>query len=156
MFPTDQGTAPVSLDDAFRSMRKLAGVVKVETFSLRQRSAAGTMTSGDVLNYATILDDMRIQLTALATLGQPLASYAQSLLNDNSVNIVTEYNSMLTAMNGVTSWIVTNFPKTPTTNELRAKVFAPENNGRTVDVVFTAGATANLRTTLDALLATLN
>jgi hypothetical protein len=155
-FPSSLGTAQENLNTAWDRARSFAGEVKRRAQDLRAKSAAGTMASGDVLDYTTFLADMKLEFNAIAALGSPLAAYAQAQLNDNTINIGTEFTNMVAALDNVVSWVVTNFPKTSGTNELRAQTFAPDNSGRTVDVVFSAASTSTFRTQLDALIAAIN
>ena len=155
-FPSDTGTTQEDLDTAWKRSRSIASQVKQRATDIRTKSLAGIMTSSDVLDFTTYLADQKLQFNAISALGAPLAAYAQAQINNNTINIATEFANMVSALDGVVSWVLTNFPKTPTTNELRAVTFAVDNSGRTVNVVFTAGATSGLRTQLDALIAAIN
>jgi len=155
-FPSDTGSATEDLAAAWARARSIAASIKLRTQSIRDQSLLNTLNSTQILDYSTFLADMRLALAAVAALGAPLAAYAQAQLNDNAINISTEFSNMVSAVDGVAQWIVTNFPKTPGTNELRAKVFLGDNSGRTVDVVFSSASLGPFRTALDALLGTIN
>lgn len=152
-FPSDTGTVQESCDSAWRRARSIASNVKVRTTKLRADSLAGTMTSSDALDFSAFLADMKDRLNAIKNVAG-IQAYAQSAINDPTINVATEFTNMVQAMTDTISWLLTNFPKTPGTNELRAKLF--DGAGRTVDVVFSAASTSAFRTALDALLASIN
>lgn len=154
-FPSTSGTVQQDCAIAWNRARAVAGVIKDRATSLKGFSAAGTLTSSQVLDFGTFLADARAVLAQCAGV-QGIAAYAQAQINDNTINIATEFLAMTGAADNVAAWLIANFPKTATTNELRAKTWSPDNSGRTVDVVFTAANTAGLRTNLDALIATIN
>lgn len=154
-FPSRSGSVQDDCERAWGRARDLASQMKLATQDIKTVSLAGTMTSSQVLDYATKLAEIKASLQACAAV-QGIQAYAQAQINDNTINVATEFNAMIAALDNVTSWLLANFPKTPTTNELRAKLFAGDNSGRTTDVVFSAAATSGFRTQLDALLATIN
>lgn len=154
-FPSRSGTVQDDCERAWRRARDLADQLKSETQFVRSASLAGTMTSTQALNYATRLADIKIGLQACAAV-VGIQAYAQAQINDNTINVATEFNAMVAALDNVTSWLTVNFPKTSVTNELRAKLFSGDNSGRTVDVVFTSTSTSGFRTQLDALISTIN
>lgn len=155
-FPSSLGSVQEDLSRAWERARDVSGDVKQKAQGIRAKSAAGTMTSSDVLDFNTYLADKKLQFNAISALGAPLAAYAQAQINNNAINIATEFTNMVAALDGVVAWTIANFPKTATTNELRARTFAVDNSGRTVDVVFTAVDTATYRTQLDALISAIN
>lgn len=140
--------------EAWDRAENFAKLVKSDTIQLRGASAAGTMTSGQALAYAVRLFNYKNEFNTLKNV-PGVQAYAQAAINDNTINVATEFNNMVAAMDAVTSWLITNFPKTATTNELRAVTWNADNSGRTVDIVFTAAATSGFRTVLDALIATI-
>jgi hypothetical protein len=114
------------------------------------------MTSTDVLEYVRQNYDAWIALGTLASISG-MAEYAKAQVADPTIDIPGDFTAMRNAMVGVTNWVLANFPKTPTTNELRAYTFNPDNSGRLVDVIFNVPAnTAPLRTALDTLIASIN
>jgi hypothetical protein len=154
-FPSRSGTVQDDCERAWGLARDLASQLKLATNDIKTVSLAGTMTSSQVLTFATRIAEIKVALLACASV-VGIQTYAQAQINDNTINVATEFNAMVAAIDNVTSWLLTNFPKTPGTNELRAKLFSGDSSGRTVDVVFSAGATSGFRTQLDALLATIN
>lgn len=140
--------------EAWDRAQTLAKILRSDAIAVRGASAAGTMTSGQALDLAIRLYGYKTEFNTLKNVAG-VQAYAQSILNDNTINVATEYTNMIAAMDNVTSWLVTNFPKTATTNELRAVTWNADNSGRTVDVVFSASATATFRTALDGLTATI-
>jgi hypothetical protein len=155
-FPSDTGTYQTSVSDGWKLARALASRVKAGAISLKAKSLAGTMTSTDVLEYVRQNYDTWIALGTLASISG-MAEYAKAQVADPTIDIPGDFTAMRNAMVGVTNWVLANFPKTPTTNELRAYTFNPDNSGRLVDVIFNVPAnTAPLRTALDTLIASIN
>jgi len=155
-FPSNLGVVQEDLSRAWERARDVSGDVKQKAQAIRAKSAAGIMTSSDVLDFNTYLADTKLQFNAISALGAPLASYAQAQINNNTINIATEFANMVAALDSVVAWVIANFPKTATTNELRAKTFTGDGSGRTVDVVFLAVDTASFRTQVDALIAAIS
>jgi hypothetical protein len=60
----------------------------------------------------------------------------------------------LSGNNATIAWVVTNFPKTATTNELRERTIGAD--GRTTSVMFAPATLATFRTVLDSLIATID
>jgi hypothetical protein len=79
-----------------------------------------------------------------------LAAYAREQYDNPALDIVAEFNAMTSAIDNVTNWISTNFPKDGGGFLLAQTLGA---NGP-VDRMFTPAQTAGLRTQLDALIAT--
>lgn len=138
--------------EAFERAQSLAKRMKTDAQSVRTSSVAGTMGSSQALDLARKLYEYKTEFNVLK-LVPGVQTYGQSMYEGTAYNVATEFTAMLSALDDVTAWLLTNFPKTPTTNELRAELWNADNSGRTVDVVFTAAATAPFRTVLDSLIA---
>ena len=136
---------------AWERAEDLARLMKSDVVAVRGHSAAGTMTSSEVTDLARRLFDYKTEFNTLK-LVPGVQAYAQAAVSDPALDVAAEFNGMIAAMDGVTSWLIANFPKTPTTNELRAQTWNADNSGRLVDVVFSAAATATFRTVLDTLI----
>lgn len=156
VFPSSTGTHQTSLSEGWQRARFISSGVKAGAVSLRAKSVAGTMTATDILSYVRQNFDAFTEFGALAAISG-MTAYAQSQVADGALDIAADFTAMRNAMVGVTNWVLANFPKTPTTNELRAYTFNGDNSGRLVDVVFSVPAnTAGLRTVLDTLIATID
>ncbi len=152
-FPSNSGTRQDNLDVAWNTARATAGNIKTRTTALRTMLNSNTGSSA-ILTYATFLADARLILQKVATT-PGIAAYAQQQINDGSINIAAEFTAMVSALDAVVSWIVTNFPKDGS-GFLLATQFDGANNGRTTDRQFTTVQTAGLRPALDNLLATID
>lgn len=153
-FPSTSGSVQESLDSAWRRARQVAGDIKQRTTMLNNAAAAGNISSSAILSYATQLADAKVALASVASVSG-IGAYAQEQIADPTFDIVTSFNDMVAAVDAVTAWIIANFPKDGD-GYLLATLFSPDNNGRTQDRQFTPVQTANLRTALNGLLATIN
>ena len=75
-----------------------------------------------------------------------LAQYAKDQENDQTYDVVTEFNSLITTIQAAITWLDNNIPTNVT-----AKL--PENwgDGTLISNAFTPAQTADLRTTLNAV-----
>ena len=126
--------------------------VDVKGYCTRTRDTLGAGNTP-----ATTIFDLFIRLKsdraafAAATSVSGLAAYARAQKNDENLDVVTEFGEMLAAIDDVTAWISTNFPK-DANGYLLAQTWGASGP---VDRTFTPAATAGLRTQLDALIATI-
>lgn len=124
--------------------------VKIQSQSLRNDLAAGNVASGRILAFFQYLRSERAALvTAAAVPG--LAAYAQLEKNNNTLDVVAEFNAVISAIDGVSSWINTNFPKDGSGFLLERTLGADGPIERT----FAPATTATFRTQLDGLIATI-
>lgn len=126
--------------------------IRSDAQNLRTASAAGPVSATSVISYLGRLVDAKDRMAALAS-APGLAAYAQQQYNNPSLDIAAEYNATVAQINATRDWIIANFPKTATTNELRERTF--DANGRTVAVQFSSASMSGLRAALDALIATI-
>jgi len=156
-FPSSGGSKQDSLADAWRAARDRARDLKLRSQQLKAQSEAGPIARQAVLDYATFLAEAKLVLTAAANTGG-IGAYAQAQINDASINIATEFNAMMTGITNTVDWILDQFPR-DANGFLLVKVWgtgAIANTGRTQDATFTTAQLANLRTQLDALIATID
>jgi hypothetical protein len=126
--------------------------LKVKTYcqSLRTASAAGPVQSGVVIStFMSLRQDRAALVTAAATPG--IVQYARDQKNNQTLDVVAEFNAMVAAIDQVTNWITTNFPKAAT-GELLERTLGSEGP---IEVTFTSAQTAGLRTQLDSLIGTI-
>jgi len=141
-----------ALSDAYRTLTNLANGVRSQAVSIKAQSLAGPVSADKILNYVTLLNRARTEMTALsATPG--LAVYAQEQENNPALNIVTEYNAMTAQIDATIAWIVNNFPQDVSGFKL---AFTLAADGSTVYRTFDTATLATFRTTLDALTATIS
>ncbi len=146
---------PASTEILSRVLDQIAQVmlqVKSGAQQIRAASLSGPIGANSVITYVGDLADQRDRLVALSA-APGLAAYAQEQYNNGSLNIAAEFTATLAAITATRDWIVTNFPKAPTTNELKEKTF--DANGRVVLNTFSTASLAGFRTQLDALIATI-
>jgi hypothetical protein len=153
-FPSNAGTAADNLSNAWERARQRAAFVKDRATAARTKSASGTLDGNDVIALVADLGTAKALLTQYASL-PGIGAYAQEQLNDPSINIGVEFNAMIAAIDGVHSWVGTNFPK-DASNWLLFIKFDAVNIGQITYRQFTAGETAGLRTALDTLIAAIN
>jgi hypothetical protein len=153
-FPSTSGTTQKNLSEAWMLTRLHINSIKVITQTLKQSSQAGNVNAEAILTYVTRLADTKAELQNIVTV-PGLEAYAKEQINNPSIDIATEYNNVIQALDSVVSWIITNMPK-DASGYLLVTQFAPENNGRTISRTFTPAETESLRTVLDSLLITID
>ena len=150
-FPSNTGTTPNTLDEAWRLARDIAAQVK-QTASDYKTNAAGGLSGRSVLGLSAFMAD---QFAAFGTLSAipNIAAYAQTQVNNPSLDVAAAFNAMRTAISNVISWITTNFPKDVNGNLLYTQFTA---DGHITYTNFTSGQLAGLVTQLTALIATID
>ena|ERR1043166_4600884 len=151
-FPSTTGTKRDDLQGAWQQARSLAAAIKTQTQNVRAQSAAGTLGASVLLAYLTEVADVRTQLLIDAAV-PGIGAYAQSQINDATFDVSAAFTAMVNQLTSARDWIIANFPK-DASGFLLAQTLAAD--GHQQDRVFTAAQTAGLRTTLDALLATID
>lgn len=146
---------PASTEILSRVLDQIAQVmlqVKSSAQQIRSASLSGPIGANNVITYVGDLADNRDRLAALAS-APGLAAYAQAQYNNGSLDIAAEFTATLAQIDATRTWIITNYPKAATTNELKEKTF--DANGRVVLNTFSTASLAGFRTQLDALIATI-
>lgn len=151
-FPGSGGLVQDNLDDAWSAARNLAREMKLIAQSVRANSLAGTVRSGEVFQLTTFIADAKDRLNITKNMSG-MSVYAQEQVGDLGLNITTEFNSMISAMDGVVSAVSSIFPKDANGFLLGWTLSVA---GRLVDRTFNAASTTNLRTALDVLIATIS
>ena len=152
-FPSATGTIQDDLAVAWARARQAAASVKLRATSLRALSAAGPVGSSAILDFSTFLEDMKLQLIrSRDTAG--IGPYAQAQINDNTINVATEFNAMMAQIDASIAWINTNFPKDGSGFLLAVQFVG--STGRTADRQFSTATLATFRTVLDSLIATID
>jgi len=149
-FPSSQSTQ-ASLDDALKTVTAYAGAIKQRSQALINDSANGPVDGARIINY---LRDLTVAKTKLAERANTpgLIPYAQAQYNSPTLDIVVEYNTMITAINGTITWLVNNFPKDATGYLLYEQLNA---DGTISYRSFTTAQLASLRTQLTSLVTTI-
>ena len=144
-YPT--GLLSIVLEDIDRRLTRLKSQVQL----VRTASAASDLASARIFDLFRQLKQERTGLsTAGATSG--LAQYARDQKTPFAGDVVAEFTAVIAAIDGVTDWILANFP-TDGSGFLLAQTWGPSGP---VDRLFTPAALAGFRAQLDTLLATIN
>ena len=141
-----------NLADAYRLLKGRANDVRSQSVNLRAQSLAGAVGADRILNYAAMLARSKEEMGLLAAT-PGLATYAQTQENNGSLNITTEYTTMVAQIDATVAWIVANFPQDGSGFKL---AFTMANDGTLVYRTFSTATLAGLRTTLDSLISTIS
>jgi hypothetical protein len=115
---------------------------------LRSVAAAGPLASSRLLSlYTTLVTERAELVTAAATPG--ILQYARDQKDNQTLDVVAEFNALVGLIDDLIAWIGTNFPK-DANGYLLAQTLGPT---KPVDRTFTVAQTAGLRTQLDLLIA---
>lgn len=141
-YPT--GMLSIVLEDIDRR----AAALKLYAQQVRAECAVGNVPSSRILDvYVNFKQERAALASAAATPG--LTQFARDQKQNQTLDVVAEFNAMIAAIDGVTGWLETNFPK-DAGGFLLAKSFSA---GTIVDRLFPASQTAGFRTQLDTLIA---
>lgn len=144
-YPT--GMLSLTLEDIDRRLLR----IKAQLQNLRTSAAAGNTAATIVMDlYRTLRVERAMLVTAAGMSG--LAAYAQAQKNNPQLDVAAEFTAVIAAMDNVTTWLTTNFPKDGS-GYLLAQTWGPDGP---VDRQFTPAETATFRTQLDGLIATIN
>lgn len=114
--------------------------------------AKSEITRRGVLDYENAMTDSLVTLDGYVTT-QGLLAYAQNELNDNTINLSSEFTTMRAQIVATQDWIVNNFPKDALGN---LAVYAFNTNKQYVDINLTAGQLTAFKTQLNALIVTID
>ncbi len=148
---------------AYPTSRLRAVVAKAftdaDSTAIRLRSLAGALDAQMVAGPVTatlILDDLLAELLSGRTVliasknTSGILDYARDQFDDLTIDLPTEFNALITAIDAVITWIVDNFPTSPGGFLQR---FTIAVDGVLTDRSFSSAQTAGLRTQLQALFA---
>src|SRR5271154_2914335 len=151
-FPAANGpTFPVTLDIAWDNARSIAQSIQQLANNLNAQIAAGPVSSQAIINAAAYFYAVNVQLNTIAAV-PGIAAYAQTQVNNPSLNVATAFSTMQTAMVACYTWITTNFP-VDGAGYLECLTFS---NGTLVWSTFTTAQLSGLATLLTALSATID
>lgn len=151
-FPASSGTR-LELGDTLSRIRHQASSIKAIAQGLSTAAAAGPIFARRPVTVMETLSEIRAQLETLSA-APGLAAYARTALNDQTLDIVSEYQTMRAALDACISWISTNIPKDAASGRW---ILAEEIvDGLRVDRTLSVAQTAGLRTALNALAATID
>ena len=135
--------------EAFTAAKTVARDRKQDAVNIRAQSEAGTLAAATLLGFFGRLNAAVTNLTSYAAV-PGIAAYARAQYDNEQYDVAAEFTAMLAVMTDTRDWIVANFPASGGYIQ-REQISA----SGVVDRVFSANATASLRTELDALIATI-
>lgn len=145
-FPANQDQQARGLSNAQATAKNL----KTHATNLRAQMAAGNIEADQIVDLYRYLIQTKDRLNAVAAI-PGIAQYAKDQFNNQSLDIVAEFNAMVTEIQDTIDLIVSIFPKDGNGYLLKDKLIATGIDNRD----FTPAQTATLRTQLDALIATI-
>jgi len=149
-FPSEGGSTQ-SLADLWRLVRGQAAAVKSRAQALRNASAVGNISTWQILDLTTLLADAKVRFQQAAAVSG-LGAYAQAQIGNPALDVAAEFNAMLAQIDATVLWVQTNLPNDGT--YLLAVTLGTD--GRYAWRTFSSATTADLRTQLDALIATID
>lgn len=151
-FPATNGTAaPIGLDAAWSGARNTASQIQAQAVSLSAQIAAGPVSAAVIIAALSFLTPLNAQLTTYAAV-PGIAAYAQTQVNNESLNVATAFSAMQSALVAVVNWILSNYP-VDSSGYLQDRQFI---SGQVAWSVFTTAQLAGLATLLAALSATID
>lgn len=140
------GTSVTSLAGKWQSIKSTSGEIKNQCVQLIAQAAITRIRGLEFANFLADSLQSLNTLTANATTNG-LLEYARAQENNASLDLVSEYNTMRTALVAAQDWLVANFPNT--TGELR--VYSFDANKRFANINLTAGQLSAFKTQLTNL-----
>ncbi|MHB1170455.1 MAG: hypothetical protein ACYC28_14355 [Longimicrobiales bacterium] len=144
-FPASNG----ALSDVLERACQAALQMRRQAEQTRARLATMDVASGEIINLDIRLRGFRAEFEAAGSVNG-IGAYAQSQLGDGTLDIAAEFAAMVAAIDAVTDWIRTHFPRDGD-GYLLARTWGVDGP---VDRTFAPALTAGLRTQLDVLIAT--
>ena len=146
-FPTrlQKRVLALVLDEA----QAIAQNLKSDAERLKTKSSAGTLNGPETANFQV---DAKAKFARLAVLKATpgIGQFAKDQFDDQTLDIATEFQGMLDAIQDILNWIRTNIP-------VSTGGFIEERKIETDDTstlkVYTAASTSGFRTELDLLIA---
>jgi len=140
-----------TLDRLFRDAQAAAGDAKRLAISAAENLQDGGAPSRVILNIASRMAGFRSIMDEART-APGMGQWVKDEIDDQSIDIIADFNTMFAALDDVIAWIVTNFPNDGT--YILARSLLP--TGQLSERQFTSGQTAGLQSALTALAATID
>jgi hypothetical protein len=145
-FPSSTGSRQQNLDAAWNSVRSAVTSLKASASAIRTATA---INSQDLINLLRTCASVRKSIYDASQL-TGIQAYVRTQLGDPTLDLVGEANALITALDAVTSWIGSNFPKNPANYLLNTTM---DGNGNLTYRTFSPTELAPLMPLLDDLLA---
>ncbi len=149
-FPSTGGQAMLAA--ALQEAQQAAASVKGEAQSLRNNSAATTVTALDIIDTFSSLKSRLDRLNTLAAT-PGMSDYAKDQFSDPALNIGTEFTTMTAAIQAFLDWVDGNIVKSAS-GHIEERLI--ETNDTITAKTYTITQTAGMRTELDVLIATID
>jgi urocanate hydratase len=147
-FPASQTKVKKALDDISSTALRIKNIVQ----AVRDESNAGdTPRIRFVACQRQIQQALNVWATAAAVPGLP--QYAKDQYDDQTLDIVAEYNAMKAAAEAVRDWVFNNVPTDAGSGAALLEIY--DQGGNPTDIMTTTGQAAGFRTAADTFLATI-
>lgn len=143
-YPT--GMLSLTLEDIDRRILRL----KASAQQARTAAVTANVAGPRILDLWSLLKGERAELVRVAAI-PGLAQFARDQKNNQTLDVVAEFNLVIGAIDGTTAWIQANFPNT--TGFLLAQTFGASTLS---DREFAPAQLTGYVAQLDALIATIN
>jgi hypothetical protein len=145
-------SSAITLEDALKTIRERASVVKNLSLSIRAVSSPSWVQT---VNYMNGLKAIKTQMaTVVAAVGSAeLISYAQAQFSGSGIDIVSKYNAMIAQLDSMVNLIASNIPKDGSNRMLVQTIAA---DGAITDITFNGATLTAFRSAIDGLTATIS
>ena len=140
-----------TLHDTLGRVNRTALTTQRQVQQLRNDSAAGDTIRQRYIDLQRTLDQAIKEWNKAASV-PGIEAYARDQLQNQTLDLATEFSAMVTAATNLRDWINTNFPRDATTGAVLLKTV--DTAGTETPLVFTTAQTAGFRTQADAFIAT--
>lgn len=139
-----------SLQEALANADAQAIKIRSHAQILRDRSAAGPIGRQGVIDFVgTLTRAINVWNATKALSG--IGAYAQAQKGNGTLDVVTEFNAMVTEAASLRDWITANFPKDSTSQAVL--IYTYDAAGAFTELTFTTAQLAQFRTRADTLIA---
>jgi len=152
MLPSDAGTNPFDIRNAWEQLRRRAGNVKKQCARFLAIYGAGDAPSNDCVSLVFFLAEHRISIEEYATISG-VAEYAKEQLNDPNFDLAAEVAAFGTLVGAVVAMAQADLPKDGNGYLLYTKI-AP--NGLSNYRVFPGATLTGFRSALSAIVSAIN
>lgn len=151
-FPSDAGTHADDLSNAWQGIRGAAGTIKSRSQWLRDLASSSGVSADLIVRYLDEMVAMRVILDRMTAV-PGLSAYVRQQIDNQTIDIVAEFQTMRTQLAATIQWIVDNFPKSNPGGY--ASAYTLTTNGTQFRTLAQASL-AGLVTQIDSLIATID
>lgn len=151
-FPSSTGSIQLTLDAGWANARGAAAAIKAQAQTMLNLIAGSSVNAQQLIAIPGYAAQWLTALNQIAAL-PGIAAYAQAQIGNSSFDVVGAFNTMIAAIQAVSSWITTNTPKDGSGNLLVLQFNA---DGSLKYSTFTSAQLSGLVTQLNALVAAID